>query len=102
MLSPVGPAKVAVFSPTMPVPFRDSLIQRGLELIEVPMEEYDALGPNILALGPDVCVVCEGAPETARRLEASGVEVIRFAGGDLCVKGSGGPTCLTRTLEREL
>jgi arginine deiminase len=102
MVSPVADDLVVVFSPTMPVPFRDFLLDRGLELVEVPMEEYDALGPNVLALAPQVCVVCTDAPETALRLEAAGAEVISFRADDLCGKGSGGPTCLTRTLEREV
>jgi N-dimethylarginine dimethylaminohydrolase len=32
--------------------------------------------------------------------EAAGVEVRTFPGGDLCLKGDGGPTCLTRPLLR--
>jgi len=90
-----------VYSPTMPVPFREQLLERGWTLVEVPEEEYDTLGPNVLALEPGVALVCEGSPETRSRLEGVGVEVVTFGGNELCVKGSGGPTCLTRTLERE-
>jgi arginine deiminase len=101
MLSPVDADAVIVYSPTMPVPFRERLLERGLRLIEVPESEYDALGPNVLAIAPGVVLVVEGAPETADRLRAAGMDVISFAGTELCVKGCGGPTCLTRTLERE-
>ncbi len=100
MLSPVDVDAAIVYSPTMPVPFREHLLERGLRLIEVPESEYDALGPNVLALAPGVALVCEGSPQTATRLEKAGVEVVSFAGSELCVKGCGGPTCLTRTLER--
>lgn len=102
MLSPVDVDAAIVYSPTMPVPFREHLLERGLRLIEVPESEYDALGPNVLAIAPGMVVVVEGAPETAARLRSAGVEVIGFAGTELCVKGCGGPTCLTRTLEREV
>ena len=100
MLSPVGPRRAVVYSPPMPVTFREYLLDGGWTLIEVPAEEYDALGPNVLALAPDVALVCDGAPRTRERLEAAGVEVLVYRGTELSVKGSGGPTCLTRTLER--
>ncbi len=92
----------AVYSPLMPVPFRELLLARGFELVECPDEEYDTLGCNVLAVAPRVCVVAEGSPETRRRLEAAGAEVHAFPGSEICVKGSGGPTCLARTLEREV
>ena len=34
-------------------------------------------------------------------MEAAGAEVHVFEAAEICVKGSGGPTCLTRILERE-
>lgn len=100
MLSPVDVDMAIVYSPTMPVGFREHLLERGVRLIEVPESEYDALGPNVLALAPGLALVCEGSPQTAARLEEAGVKVLSFAGSELCVKGCGGPTCLTRTLER--
>ena len=90
-----------VYSPLMPVPFRELLLMRGFELVEVPEEEFDTLGCNVLTLAPRRCVAVEGSPETRRRMEASGVEVHSFEGSEICLNGSGGPTCLTRTLERE-
>lgn len=33
-----------VYSPLLPVPFRESLPARGSQLIEVPEEEVDSLG----------------------------------------------------------
>ena len=90
-----------VYSPLMPVPFRDLLLSRGFELVEVPEGEYDTLGCNVLTVAPRVCVVVEGSPETQRRMEVAGAEVRTFPGSEICLKGSGGPTCLTRTLERE-
>jgi arginine deiminase len=42
----------------------------------------------------------EGNPETRRRLEAAGADVIEIAGREISEKGQGGPTCLTRPLAR--
>ncbi len=101
MLSPVDRDLALVYSPLMSVPFRDLLLARGYTLVEVPEEEYDTLGCNVLTVAPRVCVMAEGSPETRRRMEAAGVAVHTFSGGEICLKGSGGPTCLTRTLERD-
>jgi N-dimethylarginine dimethylaminohydrolase len=42
----------------------------------------------------------EGNPKTRAALEAAGAEVWTFDGSDICLKGGGGPTCLTRPLLR--
>ena len=101
IVSPMDDDLAVVYSPLMPVPFRELLLSRGFELVEVPEEEYDTLGCNVLAVAPRLCVMAEGSPETRRRMEAAGAEVHVFKAAEICVKGSGGPTCLTRTLERE-
>jgi N-dimethylarginine dimethylaminohydrolase len=41
-----------------------------------------------------------GNPETRRRLERAGVDVLVYDGTEISVKGGGGPTCLTRPIER--
>jgi N-dimethylarginine dimethylaminohydrolase len=89
-----------VYSPLLPVPFRESLLARGFRLIEVPDSEFDSLGCNVLAVAPRVCVMVKGNPHTKELLEAAGAEVHTFAGLEICVKGEGGPTCLTRPLLR--
>jgi arginine deiminase len=33
-------------------------------------------------------------------MEAAGVEVLTYAGNQICLNGDGGPTCLTRVLAR--
>ena len=68
--------------------------------MEVPDEELDTLGCNVQAVAPRRCLMLEGNPETRRRLERAGAEVIVFVGEEICVKGGGGPTCLTRPLVR--
>lgn len=100
LVSPLADDLALVYSPLLPVPFREWLLDRGIELVEVPDDEMDSLGCNVLAVRPRVVVAVDGNPETRRRLEAVGVEVHAYRGAEISVKGCGGPTCLTRTLER--
>ncbi len=100
MLSPLDDDLLLVYSPLMPVPFRSLLLERGFSLIEVPEEEFDSQGCNVLTIAPRLAVACEGNPETRRRMEAEGVEVHTYVGHEISVKGCGGPTCLTRPLKR--
>ena len=101
-ISPVDHDKAVVYSRMMPVPFRQLLLDRGVQLIEVPDEEYDSFACNVLAVAPGVCIMLEGNPVTQARLEAADVAVHTFPGQDLCIKGGGGPTCLTRPLWRQV
>jgi arginine deiminase len=55
---------------------------------------------NVLAVAPRRVVALEGNPMTRRRLEEAGVKVFVYRGEEISVKGCGGPTCLTRPLER--
>ena len=68
--------------------------------VEVPDEEFDSMGCNVLALAPRVALALDGNPETRRRLERAGVDVLVYSGAELSLKGDGGPTCLTRPLLR--
>jgi len=102
VISPLDRDLALVYSPLLPVPFRETLLARGIELVEVPDDEFDSLGGNVLAVAPRVAVAVAGNPETRRRMEAAGVRVHLFRGEEICGKGSGGPTCLTRPLERDV
>ena len=82
-----------------PVRLLELLRARGVELVEVPGDEVESLGPNILALAPRVALAAAGNPETRRRLERAGVDVRVYPSREL-TKGDGGPTCLTRPLLR--
>ena len=100
--SPLAPDLALVHSPLMPVPFRELLLARGIRLVEAAPEELDTLGCNVLAVAPRVCVLAAGNPRTRRQLIDAGCEVHEFAGGEIALKGGGGPTCLTRPLGREV
>jgi len=101
LISPLDQDLALVYSRLMPVPFRSWLLERGLELVEVPDEEYAlSMACNVLALAPRKCLAIEGSPVTRARLEAAGCEVIAYKGEEISLKGGGGPTCLTRPLLR--
>jgi N-dimethylarginine dimethylaminohydrolase len=100
LISPVDRDRAVVYSRLLPVPFRKLLLGRGYRLVEVPDEEFDSMGSNVLALGPGRCVMLAGNPRTRTALERAGVEVIEYGGDEISVKGAGGPTCLTRPITR--
>lgn len=100
VLSPIDKDLAVVYSPLMPVSFRERLISLGIKFVEVPDKEFDSLGCNVLAIAPRVCVMVKGNPITKSRLEEAGARVIEFDGAEISLKGSGGPTCLTRPLTR--
>ena len=82
------------------VPFRERLLERGLTLVEVPDDEFETMGTNVLALSARRCVMLAGNPKTRAALERAGADVTEYEGSEISVKGAGGPTCLTRPLSR--
>lgn len=100
IISPLDRDLALVYEPLLPVPFREHLLALGIALVGVPDGEFATLGCNVLAVGPRRVVMVAGNPETRRRLERAGCEVHEFAGAEICRKGGGGPTCLTRPLTR--
>lgn len=100
-VSPIDADLAMVYSRLMPVPFREWLLARGFKLVEVPDEEFGTMACNVLAVAPRQCIMLDGNPRTRKLLEAEGVEVRVFRGDEICAKGAGGPTCLTRPILRE-
>jgi N-dimethylarginine dimethylaminohydrolase len=100
IVSPIDRDLFLVYAPLLPVPFREALLARGIELVEVPPPEFETLGCNVLAIAEREVLMVAGNPMTRTRLERAGVTVHEFAGGEICLKGGGGPTCLTRPLVR--
>jgi N-dimethylarginine dimethylaminohydrolase len=100
LISPIDRDLAVVYSPLLPVDFRQRLVAHGCELIEVPHQEFETMGTNVLALGPRDCLMLAGNPQTRTALERAGVRVREYVGNEISVKGAGGPTCLTRPLAR--
>jgi len=100
ILSPVAKDLAVIYSPLMPIKFRNELINRGFEFVEVPDNEFESMGCNVLALASRNCIMVEGNPKTQKALENADCKVTTYKGDHISVKGGGGPTCLTRPLER--
>jgi N-dimethylarginine dimethylaminohydrolase len=86
--------------PWLAVKTVELLKSRGFTLIEIAYEERDMLACNVLALGAKRLLAIEENHKTNDRLRKTGYDVRTFPGAELCINGSGGPTCLTRPLLR--
>lgn len=100
LISPLDDDLALVYPRLAPTRLLELLAERGIETVEVPDEEFETMGPNVLALGPRFALALEGNDETRLRLEAAGVEVLTYRGDEISRKGDGGPTCLTRPILR--
>ncbi len=100
VISPLDRDLAVVYLPLLPVRLVELLSERGVELVEVPDEEFWSMGTNVLALAPRVALALDGNPVTRGRMEAAGVDVRVYEGNELSLNGDGGPTCLTRPLLR--
>jgi len=100
ILSPVDKDLAVVYSPLMPIKFRNHLLERGYTLVEVPDAEFESMGCNVLAVAPRQCIMVEGNPITQQGLEQAGCKVTTYKGAEISVMGGGGPTCLTRPMLR--
>ena len=99
-VSPIDHDLYLVYSRLLPVFFRQYLIDSGIELLEVPDKEYNSMGCNVLAIAPRKCIMIAGNPKIQQQLEAKSVEVHIYDGSEISLKGTGGPTCLTRPFLR--
>ena len=99
-VSPIDSNLFLVYSRLLPVSFRQYLLDRKIELIEVPDEEYDSMGCNVLAIAPKKVIMLSGNLITEQRLKDADVEVHTYDGSEISIKGAGGPTCLTRPFYR--
>jgi N-dimethylarginine dimethylaminohydrolase len=100
LISPLDDDLVVAYPTLLSVRLFELLEQRGIEIVAVPDEEVDTMGPNVLALAPRVALALERNRETRKRLERAGVTVFTYEGTELS-KGDGGPTCLTQPLLRD-
>jgi N-dimethylarginine dimethylaminohydrolase len=99
-ISPLDADLAVVYPRLAPVRLLRLLAELGIRVVEVPDEEFESQGPNVLALGPRRALALDGNPETRRRMERAGVDVVVYRGDEISRNGDGGPTCLTRPLLR--
>jgi N-dimethylarginine dimethylaminohydrolase len=76
------------------------LKSRGFKFIEIDSSERNSLACNVLALGNNRLLAIEENRRSNARLRQAGFDVRTFSGSEICINGSGGPTCLTRPLLR--
>lgn len=100
LISPLDRDLALVYPRLAPVRLMKLLAERGIAVVEVPDEEFESMGSNVLALGPRRALALEGNEVTRRRLERVGVDVVTYRGDHISRLGDGGPTCLTRPLLR--
>ncbi|MGA8271037.1 MAG: arginine deiminase family protein [Candidatus Sulfotelmatobacter sp.] len=91
---------VLVDLPWLAVETVELLKSRGFQFIEIDSSERDTLACNVLALGNKRLLAIEENRKTNARLRQAGFDLRTFPGSELCINGSGGPTCLTRPLLR--
>jgi N-dimethylarginine dimethylaminohydrolase len=86
--------------PWLAVETVELLHSRGFKFIAIDPSERDSLACNVLALGNHRLLAIEENRSTNARLRHAGFDVRTFPGSELCINGSGGPTCLTRPVLR--
>ena len=91
---------VLVDLPWLAVETVELLRERDFTFVEIDSSERDTLACNVLALGKNRLLAIEENQKTNARLRHAGFDVRTFPGSELCINGSGGPTCLTRPLLR--
>jgi len=85
----------------LPVSLYFLLLERGFQLVDIPEEEFSTQGCNVLSIAPRRVVILERNPGTCLRLKKAGCLVYEIPGEEIAYKGHGGPTCLTRSLQRQ-
>ena len=70
----------------------------GIRMIPAELEEWDYLCTNVLSLGDGRLIALAHSPRTNQLLAKSGFEVVEFVAPNLCLAGTGGPTCLCRPI----
>ena len=61
-ISPLDRDLALVYPRIAPVRLLDLLAERAVEVVEVPDEEFETQGPNVLALGPRQALALDGNP----------------------------------------
>lgn len=100
LISPVADDLAVVYLPLLPSGLHELFGEVGVRMLSVPVQEYETLACNVLAVRPRVVIVAEGNEITAAALREGGCEVHPFAATEIGLNGGGGPTCLTRPILR--
>src|SRR5215469_956163 len=95
LISLLDESTALVDLPWLAVETVELLKARGYRFIEIDYAERQTLACNVLSLGENRLVAIDANEKTNQRLRDAGFEVFTFPGSEICINGSGGPTCLT-------
>ena len=87
----------------LPNTLKEIFRNHKIKLMGVSEDEYfksKTLVVNVLALSPRKLILIKGYPKTQEILSKEAISIDTFNGSELCIKAEGGPTCLTRAIER--
>ncbi len=101
LMSMLDERTILVDLPWLAVETVELLKGRGFRLIEIEYSERATLACNVLSLGRKRLIAIEENARTNQRMCDAGFDVRTFPGSEICINGSGGPTCLTRPLLRK-
>jgi|TARA_B100000959_G_C14997471_1_gene630992 N-dimethylarginine dimethylaminohydrolase len=101
LISPLKKDLFLIYEKLLPIGFLKLLNNLDIKTISIADEDYDTLGCNVLTLSTTKCLITNGNDRTTKIIEDNGIEVIEFQASEICYKGSGGPTCLTRPIYRD-
>ncbi len=101
LMSMLEERTILVDLPWLAVETVELLKTGGFRLIEIDYAERNSLACNVLSLGGKRLIALEENFRTNQRMREAGFDVRTFPGSELCINGSGGPTCLTRPLLRK-
>ena len=100
LMSMLDERTILVDLPWLAVETVELLKTRGFRLIEIEYSERETLACNVLSLGRKRLIAIEENVKTNQIMRDAGFDVRTFPGSEICINGSGGPTCLTRPLLR--
>ncbi len=101
LISPVDEDLAVVYPELAPVKLMKLLDEKDINIVEVPEEEFESMGTNVLALSPRVVLIHAGNPTVSAGLRQKGCRVLQYTGERISLLPEGGPTCLTRPLLRK-
>jgi len=102
LISPLKDKLFLIYEKLIPISFLNFLRSIDINFIHIEESEYETLACNVLPLSEDKCLIVKGNPKTRSIIEKSGIETLEIDASEICYKGSGGPTCITRPIHRDL
>lgn len=100
LMSMLDERTILVDLPWLAVETVELLKGRGFRLVEIEYSERATLACNVLSLGRKRLIAIEENVKSNQIMRDAGFDVRTFPGSEICINGSGGPTCLTRPLLR--